>query len=463
MKKIIYQYLLPTLFSAFVLISCNKYLDVQPKGVQLLETITDYDQWLNSTDNEKFLLSEINMLADNVDNPVIPSPPSSTKDRVYTWQPQFIENVTASPIIWSYSYKGIYYFNAVINGIDEATGGTEGQKKSLKAEALLGRAFQYFYLVNLYGEPYNPNAAEDNLAVPFVTSNDINDPVPLRSTVQEIYDHIITDITTAIPDLPQDNSQNRFRGSIAAAYSVLARTYFYMHNYSEAARNAQLALDNGPDVVLNYSSMSNAGAIPAIIKSPDAIYARLGPLSIFDPPIPKIEFLQSFDTKDLRLQLFYTSLGDYSFITRGKTKYNQWNGKAYPNWGTSVAEMRLIIAEAAARANDLTTAIQQLDQVRKYRFKTADYVKYDPANPIQEEVLQKVLSERAFEFPYCGIRWFDMRRLDSEGRMPEVNRYDGSGNIIATLSPGSPKYTLQIPVQVLYFNPDWPQNPWDEE
>ena len=133
----------------------------------------------------------------------------------------------------------------------------------------------------------------------------------------------------------------------------------------------------------------------------------------------------------------------------------------YPNQGTSVAEMRLILAEVAARSNDLSGACNELDLVRKCRFLTDTYVKFESDD--QEEVLQKVLQERNLEFPYCGMRWFDMRRLDAKGRMSAVNRYDAEGNVIATLSPGSAKYTLQIPIQVLYFNPDWPQNPWDEE
>ncbi len=468
MKKIIYQWFVPVLLTALVLVSCDKYLDLQPKGVQLLETTTDYDLWLNTSDLENSMSREINLLADNVDNLYISNPLTSGDDRVYTWQSQFSEDVKATPLIWARHYKCIYYFNTVLEGIDDATEGTEEQKKSLKAEALLGRAFEYLYLVNLYGKTYDPNTAGQDLAVPFVSSNDLNTPTPARSTVQEIYDHIIMDVTAAIPDLPEDNSENRFRGSVAAAYSVLARAYLYMGNYQEAAEYAQLALDNGPNTMLDYSTMANSRNIPVLLKRKGAIYARFNN-KYYQEETPTLSFLQSFDPTDLRLQFFYSqmsffsNLGDYSFTTRGEIRY--WQSgippyKAYPNWGTSVTEMRLILAEAAARANDLGTACDELDLVRKCRFPADTYVAYE--STVQEEVLQKVLQERTFEFAYCGMRWFDMRRLDAEGRMLTVNRYDGSDNVIATLSPGSSKYTLQIPIQALYFNPDWPQNPTDE-
>ncbi|MNR20637.1 hypothetical protein D3C85_1374900 [compost metagenome] len=86
------------------------------------------------------------------------------------------------------------------------------------------------YLVNLYGKLYNPTTASKDLAVPFVTSVDVTDEIPGRSTVQEIYDHIINDINTALANLPVDNNSNRFRGSVAGAHGVLAKTYLYMGN-----------------------------------------------------------------------------------------------------------------------------------------------------------------------------------------------------------------------------------------
>lgn len=463
MKKYIFQLLVPMSLLVFVLASCDDYLDVKPKGKRLLETVDDYNAWLNNHELEGSLESYLNMLADNVDYPGIPNPPTYDTDRIYiyTWQDQFVIDPQSSTYFWDTHYAKIYYFNAVINGIDEANGGTEAQKRTLKSEALLGRALEYLYLVNLYGKVYNPNTADQDLAVPFVTSTDVTDPVPNRSTVQDIYDHIIDDINAAISDLPEDNRRNTFRGSVASAYSVLARTYLYMGDYENAAQNAQLALDNGPDTILDYREMSSDSDINDLIKRSDAIYARYS-VTYYPDQIPTTDFLQSFDPTDLRLQFFYANLGDYSFDTRGETRYLKngvSGGAGEPNWGTSVAEMRLILAEAAARTNDLPTAIAQLDFLRKKRFKEIDYVKYDPVSPVKEDVLQKVLDERTFEFPYNGLRWYDMRRLDAEGRMPLVERHDGTGNVMATLPPGSYKYTLQIPIQVMYFHPDWTQNP----
>ncbi|WP_339918200.1 RagB/SusD family nutrient uptake outer membrane protein [Yeosuana marina] len=448
------------ILSIFILttfLSCDHYLDIEPKGVRLLETVEDYDLWLNSYYG--FYPYEMNLLSDLSDKLDVSDPPVDVNSRVYTWQAQFDEDISSSTApFWRTHYQFIYTLNAVIKNIDGASGGTTEEKIRLKSEALLGRGFEYLHLVNLYGKVYNPSTANQDLAVPFVTGIDVTDEIPNRSTVQEIYDHIIADITEALPNLPQDNSDNRFRGSIAAAYSVLARTYLYMKNYELAAINAQLAIDNSLDPILDYTEVLNMPEFPRLVKRPGTIYAKYGSTGI---EFPTLDFLNSFEANDLRRTMNYTQPWSGPTPQRGEIlfiHYGSWPiSNAYPNWGTSVSEMRLILAETAARANNLEQAIEELHLLREKRFKPEDYVKYESLN--QEDVLQRVLLERKFEFAFNGLRWYDMRRLASEGRMPEVYRYGADNTVISTLSPDSNRYTLQIPIQVMSFHPDWEQNP----
>jgi hypothetical protein len=441
-----------------VLAACNKFLDVKPKGKTLLTTVTNYDQWLNDP-SLGYAISALDggifyYLADNVDYVGIPNPPTTPVDLVYTWGRQFSVDINASPLFWGEHYAKINQFNTVLTGIDQATGGTSSQKKGLRAEALLGRALEYFYLVNEYGKPYDAATASKDLAVPFVTSNDVTQTVPPRSTVAEIYQHIIDDINSAIPNLPLDNSANRLRGSTASAYSILARVYFYARDYTNARKNAELALANSKAVMIDFNGTLPATSLTSI--QPDVIYGRF---TVGYLP-PTLDFMRSFSANDLRVKKLYYSTDGYKFITRQATLFLPLYTTPvlqYVNTGTSVQEMKLIIAESAARSNDLSVALQQLDEVRKTRFAASSYVSYQ--STIQEDVLQEVLKERSHELPFCGLRWFDMRRLDKENRMGTVNRYDAQGNIVATLLPHSNRYTLQIPFQVLSFNPGMQQNP----
>ncbi|TDQ07495.1 RagB/SusD family nutrient uptake outer membrane protein [Pedobacter metabolipauper] len=453
-----YKYKIIQLFTCCLLFAgCDKYLDITPKGKTLLNTVDDYDKWLN--DEVLYLglaqpSNVFNYYGDNVDYAGITTPALTSTELVYTWAPQPILDLNLAPLFWGEHYAKINLYNTVVIGVDNAIGGTTSKKKSLKAEAILGRSLEYFYLLNEYGKPYDAATAGQDLAVPFLTSNDVTQIVPPRSTVAEIYQRLIDDLNAAIPDLPEDNSGNRIRGSRAGAYSVLARLYFYARNYSEAQKNAELALANSRSVMIDYN-----GTLPStnmLAYHPDVVYGRM----VIGSAGTTLDFIRSFASNDLRVRKLYSSTDGYKFLTRGSASYYPAQITpvfTYTNTGTSVQEMKLIAAECAARANNLTVALQHLDEIRKNRFATASYVKY--SSTIQEDVIQEILMERSHELPFNGLRWFDMRRLDKENRMGTVNRYNAQGDVVATLPPHSDKYTLQIPLQVLSYNPDMPQNP----
>lgn len=461
MKK--FKYLSLTLMLCCLVFSgCDKYLGITPKGKRLLSTVTDYDQWMNDQTLVIGLGGSqdiVNFLGDNVDNMNVTTPPTTTTDLLYTWSPQYSFDINTAPIIWGDHYAKINAYNTVLVGIDDATGGTPSQKNSLKAEAFLGRDLEYFYLLNEYAKVYDAATANTDLAVPFVTSNDIGQKVPPRATVAEIYQHIIDDMAFAIPNLPIDNSSNRYRGSIASGYSLLARLYFYALNYPLAQKNAELALANTKAVMLDYNGANPATNMLGV--QGDVIYGRMS-LTYAVPA--SLNYMGTFLSNDLRLKKLYTSTDAFKFTTRGATQYSPplvspATNYYYTNTGTSVSEMKLIAAESAARAGtatSLATALQYLDDVRKNRF--SSYVKY--TSTVQENILQEILLERYHELGFSGLRWFDMRRLDKEGRMGTVNRTNAQGTVIATLEPHSNKYTLQIPYQVMSFNPDMQQNPY---
>ncbi|MFD2556671.1 RagB/SusD family nutrient uptake outer membrane protein [Sphingobacterium tabacisoli] len=439
-----------------LLTGCDKYLDITPKGKRLLTTVADYDQWMNSdllinTVGQAF--NTLNLLSDNVDNVNITNPPTAQYDLIYSWSQQFSADMQATPVFWGDHYAIINHFNTVILGIDQATGGTNVQKKSLKAEALLGRAYEYFYLVNLYGRPYDSETADKDLAVPFVVSNDVSQLVPDRSTVADVNQRIIEDLNFAVNDLPADNSTNRFRGSKAAAYSLLARIYFYQRNYVEAQKNAALALDFTNATMLDLNEPITS--VQVSIRR-DVIYGRM----FMGSNTVALEYMQSFAENDLRVRTFYNSADDYTFIERGATQYSPLQVTPqfiYENSGTSVQEMKLIIAECAARGGDLTLALKHLEELQKNRLDRETYEPYYSND--KESVLQEVLLERNRELGFSGLRWFDMRRLDKENRMPTIYRRDAQENIIFTLPPKGDRYTLQIPIQALSFNPGMQQNP----
>src|SRR3954466_6001985 len=127
--KLVIALLLTTLPLLFT--SCDKYLGVEPKGKRLLKTVNDYDQWLNSYSVMQVIPNEMLQLDDNVDAPRITIPFSGNDNWVYAFQKQFTVDPATPPIIWKDFYESVYYYNTVLLGIEEATGGTDEQKKSL--------------------------------------------------------------------------------------------------------------------------------------------------------------------------------------------------------------------------------------------------------------------------------------------------------------------------------------------
>lgn len=433
--------------------SCGKFLEVEPRGKVILKTATDFNLLLNSQSLTSSAEQLLNAMTDETDDPAIDPLSRTTRTFSYLWADQLNPTINERPLIWGFHYANIYAFNAVINQVENATGGSIQEKKKLKAEALLGRAFEYLFLVNLYAKSYQAGTAGTDLSIPFITSTDIMNATPPRATVSFIYDRIISDIKTAIPDLPANNNTNKFRGSVNAANSILARAYYYMNNYTEAAKYAGLALTEPGTMLLNMNDFASKSAIPAMVVNKQEIYARYGTNSTQSFPAA-LDFLKSFNKNDLRLNLFYTKLGDYTFSVRGVTMFAPDGGIV--SFGTSVAEMKLIIAESAARNNNLQLALDQMNDIRKFRTTSAAYQPFSSTDP--EVVLQRILLERKFELAFKGIRFMDMRKLDAEGRMQAVTRLNAKGDVITTLEKHSPRYVLKIPASVINFNPDMPQN-----
>lgn len=124
------------------------------------------------------------------------------------------EFVTA---FWRVLYDGINRANILIENVDRNPEITESYRNQVKAEALFLRGFYYFNLVQAFGDvPFRIEAVQsvNNLALP-------------RTDKQVIYDQIIQDITTAIPDLRSASNTNPGYVTQSAAKGILARIYLF--------------------------------------------------------------------------------------------------------------------------------------------------------------------------------------------------------------------------------------------
>ena len=134
---------------------------------------------------------------------------------------------------WTNAYKAINVANAAITHIPEITMEAETQA-TLVAEAKFFRAWNYFFLVKLFGD------------VPFYTEPSSTENLFLERTAKAtIYGQIESDLKDAIAVLPAKTfGENGHRATKYAAAMILADVYFYQGKHADAASAIKTVLNS---------------------------------------------------------------------------------------------------------------------------------------------------------------------------------------------------------------------------
>jgi hypothetical protein len=474
------------------LVSCKKdFLDIIPKGEQVAATTNDYNLLMNSKD---FYLYENGggwqapmWMGDDIAAEATDFSSNSTQaQRLFRWE-DVIYQPTDYPGDLTYGLSNLYTCNKIINEVLKSTDGTEQQKKSLRAEAVATRAFQHFLFVNFYAKPYFAPTAATDPGFPIITTADITTKSFKRNTIQEVYDFIINDLTTAIADLPVQNTI-RTRMSKPAAEGLLGKVYLFMGKYAEAlplfnAAFTDLATSSDPPRLYDYNvELATGGSfLPIGFYGPNSPGNNYN--DITESVLAKTFYGGSFSggngvgnngliltpqvvalygTSDWRLQ-FYSATYQYgSPNPNGRLrKY----GVQYIKFGLQLSELYLLRAECKARLNDLTGAKNDVEVLRKCRMPLADAGVPLVIATDQTALIKFILDERIREFAAEGYRWFDMRRLSVDpnanlsGTVKNTHTlYDASGTTtVYTLS--SARLILRFPQSYIDSNSGMENNP----
>ncbi len=113
---------------------------------------------------------------------------------------------------------------------------SDSVRKQLTAEALVLRAFSFFYLVNFFGD------------VPLALSAEFQQTASLsRAPVAKVYDQIKADLLKAKSVLTSDfkiGNNERVRVNRWFATALLARVYLYTGEYQLAINSANEVIDH---------------------------------------------------------------------------------------------------------------------------------------------------------------------------------------------------------------------------
>jgi len=484
------------LIAAIVLsTSCKKFLDVEPKGKLIPQTVSEFDHLLDNEDIVKYIFLDNNsgsMLGYMTDNMVMTdgyakiiyigaSSPNMERYYGYIFRQPY-KNPNSVDYFWDWgTYRPMKYFNNVIdgvNGIRNADNAADAD--ATLAQAYTDRAWAYFHTNIIYGPVYKPGANNNAKVLPYVTSSDVETPVPDLSTEEEVMSKVLGDLQKALPIAPVATNFPS-RPNKTATQAMLAYYHLFTQKYDSVVYYANLAWTaatvQGVDKVLyDFNTLAFANpASPATsaITSPDnKIYTSASRENLLyrvaDATAgrfyPSDEFINLFDqAKDLRYKYFFQLTagfkGTYLGVNyddgqrveyfRGVGRFNMTAGFTYP-------ELLLMRAEGYARTNKLAEAMADLNTLRKYRFVTGTPPLAMPAT--QDLVIQLVLDERRRELPLGHIkRFMDLKRFAAEPGKPwsKSKIVHQLGTVTFQGTVDSPDFMLPISNTILLFNPQW--------
>lgn len=455
--------LVPVAFLLIGTASCKKsFLEIKPKGIIIAEKTSDYDLLFNNTELVIANAGNHTLLGDELAS-VEPrwTAASFAEKKLFQWQTDIY---TASDD--AAETKGpashLYIYNKVINEVMGSAEGTETTKKALRAEAFGGRAWVNFLWVNYFGKPYNPATAETDPAFALLTEADVNNGPYTKATVKATYDQIISDLTTAIADLPSGGVYHRIRMSKTAAQGLLAKVYVFMGRYEDALPLLDEAISSlpasaVPTALIDYKTAFPASA-PVAPNDIENVYARQysnlwtysSNRSVWLTP----EAYELYGPTDIRKKWFADSV-----TLTNNVKLFKRNKQLTTFYGLRVPELYLLRAEVKARLNDLSGAVNDLVYLRERRMPVADAGVPDNAAATKLSLVQFVMEERIREFSMQGYRWFDMRRLSVDplfaSAAPYQHRvYAETGEVkeTFTLDP-STQFVFQVSPKLIAENP----------
>jgi len=171
---------------------------------------------------------------------------------------------------WRVLYDGINRANMLLENADNNPSIALATRNRVKAEALFLRSFYYFNLVQGWGD----------VPLHLTSTQSVNGLSISRTPKQVIYDQIIKDIISSIPNLLASNALT-YTGAVtqSAAEGILARIYLFRAGENNRDAAVGLPLTNSDDSIKAYFThardwalMVKTSGIHGLVKSYKTIF-----------------------------------------------------------------------------------------------------------------------------------------------------------------------------------------------
>jgi hypothetical protein len=380
------------------------------------------------------------------------------------------------PFLWNGTYKSIQGCNNIIANWENASGDPEVIRQ-IAGEAFFLRAYSYFWIVRVWGEAplviETYNFTEEILSIE-------------KSTVQDIYDQIVSDLLEA-EELMGTTKPNTGRVCKGTAKAILAEVYLHMAGwplndasyYALAADKAKEVIDNeatyGFGLMDDFADLwptatsNNDGNVEEVFAitfwggdwyNANAMYgsaARPGDERGWDDFFSELTFFYEFPEGYRKDVTFYTELADgtpWQEFRTGRPYYKKLFGPSN-DWLLQVslplermAEVYLIFAEARVMSSGSTDP-EALEAVNKIVRRGAGLPVNIPDASVDwtSATQDQVVEEKGWEFAGEFCRWFDLVRLQKVEEVVAKKDPDD-------LQPMGPiRYFMPYPTSETLINP----------
>ena len=375
---------------------------------------------------------------------------------------------------WKLFYRIANNSNKVIEAVNGGIPGPVQYGYYSKGQAYAYRAFAFFNLVQCWAKRYDPagNNTQPGIILKLTTAQE---GLP-RSTVEETYAQILSDLDSAIVNLDKVTLPKTNKSHIDkyVARALKARVYLVMGQWQKAAETAEevitksgakLQADTYTTVVNRSSDANNTEWLWGLVAMADGTQG--GALRSWHNFISNNNTSYNRNTQRAIYNLLYNTIPDsdvrkglwvpdpYSasvlyipsnkaarkapwmsqkWIIDDNVTQNTYRDVAY----ISLPEMYLIAAEGYARAGVNDKAQSYLYTLAHHR--DPEYVK---STKTGAELADEAVWQRRVElWAENGLRWFDLKRLDialDRGPKPRAGyNQGGTANGWATSSKKAP-------------------------
>jgi len=340
------------------------------------------------------------------------------------------EDATAQ---WIDSYEVINITNNVLSALEVVN---EEDRDRVEGEALFLRSLMYFDLVRFYAQQYQTGSAATQLGVPLVLTPtrgiDENSFIS-RNSVEEVYNQVITDLTTAASKLPEENEVYATSG---AANALLARVYLQKYDYAKARDAANLVINSGLyELQPTYADVFNNDD-----NTEEDIFATQITAQDLSSAMTEFFSIPEYGGRDGDIEILEAHLNLYSpgderydlfFLGNGGMRSGKWNNLYGVVNLIRLSEMYLIRAECNIRLST-TIGATPLSDFNIVHVRAG-------LTPAASVSLNDILLERRLELSYEGFRIHDQRRLQEN---------------VGTLPYNDPKLVFPIPFRETEANPN---------